>query len=222
MFDTNYELRNLNLKLSVENEQLRSGANSSHNGSGAAAAAKISQLEKKLLTQQEELTELHKRKGENSQMIVDLSLKLDKQNKVLTEKDATSVLSSLINSVPCQLMQTIFHLLLFFHSISEHRTITASLRAEVVMLTTSMQELKSLNTCLRDEHTALQLAFASLEEKLRKVQVNVLVHRTFTAHFHSFTHVLFQDENRQLVERLIKYKAKDAEKLNEENESFLK
>lgn len=32
----------------------------------------------------------------------------------------------------------------------------------------------------------------------------------------------FQDENRQLVERLIKYKAKDAEKLNEENESFLK
>lgn len=32
----------------------------------------------------------------------------------------------------------------------------------------------------------------------------------------------FQEENRQLVERLIKYKAKDAEKLNEENESFLK
>lgn len=32
----------------------------------------------------------------------------------------------------------------------------------------------------------------------------------------------FQDENRQLVDRLIKYKAKDAEKLNEENESFLK
>lgn len=31
-----------------------------------------------------------------------------------------------------------------------------------------------------------------------------------------------QDENRTLVERLIKYKAKDAEKLNEENESFLK
>lgn len=31
-----------------------------------------------------------------------------------------------------------------------------------------------------------------------------------------------QDENRQLVDRLIKYKAKDAEKMNEENESFLK
>lgn len=39
------------------------------------------------------------------------------------------------------------------------------------MLTTSLQELKSLNTCLRDEHAALQLLFASLEDKLRKVQV---------------------------------------------------
>jgi len=40
------------------------------------------------------------------------------------------------------------------------------------MLTTSIQELKGLNSCLRDEHTALQLAFASLEDKLRKVQVS--------------------------------------------------
>lgn len=33
---------------------------------------------------------------------------------------------------------------------------------------------------------------------------------------------IFQDENRSLVERLIKYKAKDADKMNEENEHFLK
>lgn len=33
---------------------------------------------------------------------------------------------------------------------------------------------------------------------------------------------LLQDENRSLVERLIKYKAKDADKMNEENEHFLK
>jgi autophagy-related protein 16 len=31
-----------------------------------------------------------------------------------------------------------------------------------------------------------------------------------------------QEENRQLVDRLIKYKAKDAEKMNEENDNFLK
>ncbi|GBP49941.1 Autophagy-related protein 16-1 [Eumeta japonica] len=62
-----------------------------------------------------------------------------------------------------------------------------------------MQELQGLNQVLRDEHQALQMAFAALEEKLRKAQ----------------------DENRTLVERLIKYKAKDADKMNEENENFV-
>lgn len=33
---------------------------------------------------------------------------------------------------------------------------------------------------------------------------------------------IFQEENRQLVERLIRYKAKDADKMNEENDNFLK
>ncbi|XP_031630954.1 autophagy-related protein 16 isoform X4 [Contarinia nasturtii] len=173
LLDTTYELKSLNLKLSVENEQLRSGSTAPSNGTSAASAAKISHLESKLLAQQEQLTDLHKRKGENAQMIIDLNLKLEKQNKLLGEREAT---------------------------IADHIAVKSSLRAEVLMLTTSLQELKSLNSCLRDEHCALQLAFASLEEKLRKVQ----------------------DENRTLVDRLIKYKAKDAEKLNEENESFLK
>lgn len=69
-----------------------------------------------------------------------------------------------------------FHIICFIHhfrfySIADHIAVNTSIRAEVLMLTTSLQELKSLNSCLRDEHCALQLAFASLEEKLRKVQV---------------------------------------------------
>jgi autophagy-related protein 16 len=32
----------------------------------------------------------------------------------------------------------------------------------------------------------------------------------------------FQDENRSLVERLIRYKSKDADKMNEENENFVR
>lgn len=39
------------------------------------------------------------------------------------------------------------------------------------MYITSIDELKGINTMLRDEHTALQLAFASLEDKYRKFQV---------------------------------------------------
>lgn len=77
------QLKAENLRLSVQNEKLRSGLG----GSGGDSAA-IAALEKKLLTQQEELTELHKRKGENAQLIVDLNLKVEKQNKQLKEKEA--------------------------------------------------------------------------------------------------------------------------------------
>lgn len=73
----------------MENEQLRSGGVVSSNGTSAASAAKISQLESKLLAQQEQLTDLHKRKGENAQMIIDLNLKLEKQNKLLGEREST-------------------------------------------------------------------------------------------------------------------------------------
>lgn len=79
------------MKLSVENEQLRSGAAVSTNAGNHASATKISYLENKLLAKQEELTELHKHKGENSQMIIDLGLKLEKQNLLLNEKDARFV-----------------------------------------------------------------------------------------------------------------------------------
>lgn len=69
-----------------------------------------------------------------------------------------------------------------FHRIKEHTDVNTRLRAEVSMLTNSVNELKSLNTCLRDEHTALQLAFASLEDKLRKVQVCVCLMDKYHMH----------------------------------------
>lgn len=101
----------------------------------------------------------------------------------------------------------------------------SSLKAEVQMLTTSSQELKGLNSCLRDEHTALQMAFASMEKMLRKVQVSKYI--SFLMPFLEFAlknyfYTVFKDENRTLVDRLMKYKSKDVEKMNDENESFLK
>lgn len=119
------------------------------------------------------MSELHKRKGENSQHIIDLNVKITQLQKTISDKES---------------------------SLQESTLITNSLRAEVKMYQSSISELKNLNACLRDEHTALQLAFASLEDKLRKIQ----------------------DENRQLVEKLMKYKTIDAEKLNQENETFVR
>lgn len=59
----------------------------------------------------------------------------------------------------------------YFFRISENTAVIASLRAEIQMYETNMSELQGLNQVLRDEHQALQIAFAAIEEKLRKAQV---------------------------------------------------
>ncbi|XP_076621850.1 autophagy-related 16 [Colletes latitarsis] len=140
---------------------------------GTSAPGATSDLEARLLKQAEELATLHKRKGEHTQQIVDLNNKVQEMTKEIQIKDA---------------------------GLAECMEINTNLRLEVTNCLAREKELEGINQMLKDEHQALQLAFTSLEEKLRKVQ----------------------DENRQLVERFIKYKTRDAEKINEENDNFLK
>uniref|UniRef100_A0A1I8NUI4 Autophagy-related protein 16 domain-containing protein n=1 Tax=Stomoxys calcitrans TaxID=35570 RepID=A0A1I8NUI4_STOCA len=146
LLDNVAQLKADNLKISVENEQLRTAISTGGGFGGkdsTAAQLAMAALEKKLLAQQEELTGLHKRKGENSQMIVDLNLKMEKQQQIIASKE---------------------------QSLLEQRNANVSLRAEVQMLKSSLDELKNLNTTLRDEYTALQLAFSALEDKMRASQ----------------------------------------------------
>lgn len=143
LFDQNSQLKSENLRLNIE-MKTSTGMSSTLGGNANVTSSKIQALEKKLLTQQEELTDLHKRKGENSQMIVEMNIKLVDQTKTLTEKEKALAAQIAINT---------------------------SLKAEVKMLTTSIEELKNINSTVRDEHMALQLAFNSLEEKFRKCQV---------------------------------------------------
>ncbi|XP_076238428.1 autophagy-related 16 isoform X2 [Calliopsis andreniformis] len=141
--------------------------------SGSPGLGTNADLEARLLKQAEELATLHKRKGEHTQQIVDLNNKLQEMTKELQSKEA---------------------------SLAESVELNSNLRLEITKCLSRERELENINQMLKDEHQALQLAFASLEEKLRKAQ----------------------EENRQLVERLIKYKTRDAEKVNEENDNFLK
>lgn len=60
------------------------------------------------------------------------------------------------------------------YSIAENCAKIATLQAEISLYERNNKELKYLNDTLRDEHQALQLAFSSLEEKLRKTQVHVI------------------------------------------------
>jgi autophagy-related protein 16 len=172
IFDNANALKYENLQLSIQNENLRSQGDRV-GGGDSRLHDKIQGLEQKLLTQQEELTELHRRKGENSQQIIDLNAKLQEKEKLLVTKDI---------------------------SLAENAAKMASLQAEIALFTRNNNELKVLNEALRDEHQALHLAYTALEDKIRKAQ----------------------DENRQLLDRLMKYKTKDADKMNEENENFLK
>ncbi|XP_061935959.1 autophagy-related protein 16-1 isoform X2 [Apis cerana] len=141
--------------------------------SGTPGLSVNADLEARLLKQAEELATLHKRKGEHTQQIVDLNNKLQEMMKELQVKET---------------------------SLAESIELNTNLRLEITKCLNKEKELESINQMLKDEHQALQLAFASLEEKLRKTQ----------------------EENRQLIERLIKYKTRDAEKVNEENDNFLK
>lgn len=140
-------MRSENLQLSVQNERLRSNS-VSEGGSGSGGDARllerIQHLEQKLLAQQEELTELHRRKGENSQQIIDLNIKLQDKEKLLGSKEV---------------------------SLADSLAVLTTLKAEIRMYQNSIKELENLNQMLRDEHQALQLAFAVIEEKLKKAQV---------------------------------------------------
>lgn len=169
LFDQNTQLRAENLRLNINKEFGFENCA----GGGGDTNAKIQQLEKKLLAQQEELTELHKRKGENAQMIVEMNIKLSDLQKTLHDKEK---------------------------QLAEAKNQNQSLRAEVQMLTISIEELKLINSTVRDEYTTLHLHNTKLEEKTRAMQ----------------------DENLQLVEQLLKYKTVEADKANAENETFLK
>lgn len=82
IYERSQQLKSENLTLSVENEKLRSGL-----GFGdIAATARIQALEKKMMEKQEELTDMHKRKGDNQQMIIDLNVKVTELQKQLDAK----------------------------------------------------------------------------------------------------------------------------------------
>lgn len=92
LFENANTLRSENLQLSIQVEKLKScsinvGNSSGLSGNEVKLTERIQHLEHKVLNQQEELTDLHKRKGENAQQIIDLNAKLQDMEKLLAVKD---------------------------------------------------------------------------------------------------------------------------------------
>lgn len=76
----------------MQNAQLESQIIRGNTSGDFMLSEKISVLEQKVLTQQEELTELHRRRGENAQMIIDLNSKLQATEQMITIKNERSVI----------------------------------------------------------------------------------------------------------------------------------
>jgi len=175
LFDTVAELRHETLQLTIQNEKIRQESLQAIQASSSETKAveKSSVIEQKIFSLQEELTNLHRRKGEHAQQIVDLTSKVQEAEKALALKEA---------------------------KLEEAEHTIFVLADERKRMETDLAETEAVNQTLHDEHQALQIAFASMEEKLKIL------------HF----------ENIELVQRLMTYKSHDAEILNRENENFVK
>ncbi|KAL3848135.1 hypothetical protein ACJMK2_019012 [Sinanodonta woodiana] len=177
LFDSASSLKAKNIQLTIEAEKLREENMilqvKAESGGGGGGTPMTQAFEQKLFRQQEELTELHRKKSESAQQIIDLNNFIQEKEREIQIKD-----SKLTNA-----------------AVNEQ-----SLKSELRHLENVIIELEATNQMLKDEHQALQLAFTALEEKYRKAQ----------------------EENRELVDRWLALKAKDADRINEENDLFLR
>uniref|UniRef100_A0A673KWU1 Autophagy-related protein 16-1-like n=1 Tax=Sinocyclocheilus rhinocerous TaxID=307959 RepID=A0A673KWU1_9TELE len=90
---------------------------------------------------QEELTELHKKRGELAQSVIELNNQIQQKDKEIQSNEAKML----------EYQQQISHL-----------------EGECRELRNSLADLERANQTLRDEYDALQITFSALEEKLRK------------------------------------------------------
>ncbi|XP_075717424.1 autophagy-related protein 16-1 isoform X3 [Rhinoderma darwinii] len=90
---------------------------------------------------QEELTDLHKKRGELAQTVIDLNNQMQQKDKEIQANRET---------------------------IEEYQRTIGELQTECQDLRNKLQELERANQTLKDEYDALQITFNALEEKLRK------------------------------------------------------
>lgn len=130
----NGQLSYINDKLKEENSVLKKNP---------ADNVDTSVLEKKLFAVQEELTELHRRKGENAQLIIDQSAQL--RGNEVAQKESYSKLQQCHSELN-------------------------RLREEMSRMKSTVTELEATNQLLKDEYQTLQLALTSAERKLVSAQ----------------------------------------------------
>ena len=130
------QLEFINAKLKEENEKMKSK-------SSEINYEQVSVLEKKLFSLQEELTELHRRRGEKAQQIIDQTSELKSyETQVLELKE----------------------------QIELNKVHAGDADKKIAKFKSIISELQGTNQLLKDEYQTLQLALNSAENKLLQVQ----------------------------------------------------
>ena len=182
----NETLSFLNEKLKEDNSSLKSKASSESN---VHTNENFLELNRKLFSVQEELTELHKKKGDNAQQVIDLSVTVKQNESLLAEKQ------SLIESLEAELI---------------------SLKADLKTAVGEISELQSTNQLLKDEYQALQLALNSAESELRqqKSENEMLVQQLLTLKARDIErmdleHEQFRQRQQQMMQQELAEAAKE-------------
>ncbi|XP_055333717.1 autophagy-related protein 16-1-like isoform X2 [Paramacrobiotus metropolitanus] len=106
------------------------------------ASEKVAMLEQKIYRLQEELTDLHRKKGDNAQQLVDMRNQLQEKERILLEKD---------------------------RKIQDQEAMIYTTKQAIKQSEAAVLELERSNQLLKDEQQALHIAYCSMEEKFRKM-----------------------------------------------------
>jgi len=179
LIDQNTTLRVANTNLSTSNDLLRgekveleAALSTRTTKSPACDSLTFQELQLKMFNLQEELTEMHRRKGENAQQVIDLTAALKITEKEISDKEIK------IQSLDAEIL---------------------ILKEDLRLSEVKARELESTNQLLKDEYQALQLALNTAESSLNSIK----------------------KENENLILQLMSLKAKDADRMNMENDLFM-
>ncbi|KAM6122464.1 autophagy-related protein 16-1 isoform 4-T4 [Pterocles gutturalis] len=128
-------------KLQAEKYEMQSRHEISPGHDGTWNDAQLQELAQLKIKHQEELTELHKKRGELAQSVIDLNNQMQQKDKEMQMNEA---------------------------KIAEYLQKISELETECQELRSKLQDLERANQTLKDEYDALQITFNALEEKLRK------------------------------------------------------
>lgn len=116
-----------------------------HESTSAADSSRSDALQQEMaqmrIKHQEELTELHKKRGELAQSVIELNNQIQQKDKEIQSNEAKML---------------------------EYQQQISSLEGDCRDLRSYLQDLERANQTLKDEYDALQITFSALEEKLRK------------------------------------------------------